>query len=246
MLNIFLLKKIMHLIKLEEIDSTNNYLKQINKEKFLDNYTTIFTENQTNGKGQMGSKWIAEKGKNLTFSTLISLNANEDYNPINLNMMVAVSIIEVLEKNKLQNLAIKWPNDILLENKKIGGILIEQSKNINQEVSFIIGIGLNVGQKDFENLPNASSIEKLTNIKLDKNFLLIEIVTQLKNNFAQKLDFKMKYLAYLFQFKAICSFKINATIENGKIIDISSKGLLVVAFENDIRSFGIKEIEMIY
>jgi BirA family transcriptional regulator, biotin operon repressor / biotin---[acetyl-CoA-carboxylase] ligase len=236
----------MHLIKLDQIDSTNDYLKQLNKEKFLENFTTIFTENQTKGKGQMGNVWISKKGKNLTFSTLYSLEINENLDSINLIMITAVSIIEVLIKNNLENLAIKWPNDIILQNKKIGGILIEQSKNYHNQTSFIIGIGLNVFKNDFKDLPNASSIEQITRKKLDLNFLLIEIISQLKQNISLKNNFKEKYLNYLYKLNLATTFLINDKKEIGKIVDVSTEGKLKIAFQDEIKYFGIKEIEMLY
>jgi BirA family biotin operon repressor/biotin-[acetyl-CoA-carboxylase] ligase len=236
----------MHLIKLDQIASTNDYLKQLNKEKNLENFTTIYTENQTHGKGQMGNLWVSEKGKSLTFSTLITISNNIYQNNISLNMMTAVSIIEVLLKNKLENLAIKWPNDIILKNKKIGGILIEQTKNFNHQTSFIIGIGLNMYQKKFINIPNASSIELLTQKKLDLNFLLIEIINQIKTNFNLNTDFKDKYVHYLFKLNEYTEFLIEDKKEIGKIIDISSDGKLMVSLQEKIKNFGIKEIEMLY
>ena len=236
----------MHLIKLDQIDSTNDYLKQLNKEKNLENFTSIFTENQTKGKGQMGNVWISKKGKSLTFSTLYTLQENENLDNVNLIMITAVSVLQVLMNKNIENLAIKWPNDIILENKKIGGILIEKSKNSLNQNSFIIGIGLNVFENDFKNLPNASSIEQLTHKKLDLNFLLIEIVSQLKQNIESKLNFKEKYINYLYKYNKISKFMINDKKEFGKIIDISSEGKLIIAFDNEIKNFGIKEIEMLY
>jgi BirA family biotin operon repressor/biotin-[acetyl-CoA-carboxylase] ligase len=236
----------MHLIKLDQIDSTNDYLKQLNKEKNLENFTSIFTENQTKGKGQMGNVWISNKGKNLTFSTLYTLQENQNLDNVNIIMITAVSVLQVLIQKNIENLAIKWPNDIILENKKIGGILIEKSKNILNQESFIIGIGLNVFENDFKNLPKASSIEQLTHKKLDLNFLLIEIVSQLKQNIESKLNFKEKYINFLYKYNKISFFMINDKKEIGKIIDISSEGKLIIAFDNEIKYFGIKEIEMLY
>ncbi|MFY7811285.1 MAG: biotin--[acetyl-CoA-carboxylase] ligase [Flavobacterium sp.] len=234
------------MIKLDQIDSTNDYLKQLNKEKNLENFTSIFTENQTKGKGQMGNVWISNKGKNLTFSTLYTLQENQNLDNVNIIMITAVSVLQVLIQKNIENLAIKWPNDIILENKKIGGILIEKSKNILNQKSFIIGIGLNVFENDFKNLPKASSIEQLTHKKLDLNFLLIEIVSQLKQNIESKLNFKEKYINFLYKYNKISFFMINDKKEVGKIIDISSEGKLIIAFDNEIKYFGIKEIEMLY
>src|SRR5690606_24980837 len=130
----------------------------------------------------MGSKWDVQPGKNLTFSVLVKdllLGINEIFN---LNAAVAVSIIEALEENNVKELAIKWPNDILAGNKKIGGVLIENSIKNNGEIFSVVGIGLNVNQTDFEGLPKASSVAVVTGYEQDKTTLLRGIVENLKRN----------------------------------------------------------------
>ena len=81
-----------------------------------------------------------------------------------LNMIVSLKMIRILKKYSIPKLSIKWPNDILSENKKIAGILIETSLKNGRLNDFIIGIGLNVNQKTFKNLPNATSIKKKTGL----------------------------------------------------------------------------------
>ncbi len=103
----------MKLIKLDAIDSTNDYLKQLSSVSVVENFTVVTTKNQTNGKGQMGTIWKSESGKNITFSILIK-NILYNYNQIfDLNVVVACSIIQVLEVFSIPNLTVKWPNDIM-------------------------------------------------------------------------------------------------------------------------------------
>ena len=91
----------------------------------LANFTVVVAENQTNGRGQRGANWEVENGKNLTFSVLIKDVLLKVEEVFNLNVIVAVSLFQTLDQLKILNLAIKWPNDILADNRKIGGILIE-------------------------------------------------------------------------------------------------------------------------
>lgn len=152
----------MNIIKLSAINSTNDYLKKLSAGQYLENFTVVVAEHQTAGKGQMGAKWSVVPGKNLTFSVLIKdllLEINEIFN---LNAAVAISITETLESFNIPDICIKWPNDILAGNKKIGGVLIENSIKNNGEIFSIVGIGLNINQLDFENLPKASSLAVVT------------------------------------------------------------------------------------
>ena len=87
--------------------------------QYVDNFTIVITDNQTKGKGQVGAVWDSEMGKNLTFSMLVKDLLVGGLSVLNLNALVSISIIKALEKFKIKNLAIKWPNDILSEQKKL-------------------------------------------------------------------------------------------------------------------------------
>ena len=117
----------MKLITLPTTDSTNRYLKDLgHSEAVLPNYLTVFTPVQTAGVGQYGAKWQSEPNTNLTFSTLFIPKNLTIERAFILNMLVPLAVVKVL---KAQNIAaeikIKWPNDIIIERKKVGGILIE-------------------------------------------------------------------------------------------------------------------------
>jgi BirA family biotin operon repressor/biotin-[acetyl-CoA-carboxylase] ligase len=175
----------MKLIKLDAIDSTNEFLKGISTQQDLENFTVVTAESQTNGKGQMGAVWNSEAGKNLIMSVLVK-DYLEDINTIfNLNIAIAMAVIATLKKNTIPDLSIKWPNDILSANKKIGGILIENSIKSDGTILSVVGLGLNVNQTNFEGLPKASSLAVIAGHEFDKEMLLFEIVANIEKNIAE-------------------------------------------------------------
>jgi len=125
----------------------------------VDNFTVVCTENQTNGKGQLGSEWHADEGENLTFSAFLNTSFLPLESQFYLNCAVSISVFNVLKKILVPKLSIKWPNDILSENKKLCGILIENVVKSNAETHAIIGIGLNVNQTLFNPTYKASSLK---------------------------------------------------------------------------------------
>ena len=243
----------MKLIKLNAIDSTNTFLKQLATSEVVENFTVVSAEHQTNGKGQRGSEWLIESGKNLTFSVLYTKIPNLQINLFTLNVIVALSVVEGLQKISSKEFKIKWPNDILAENKKIAGILIENSIKSQTEVQSIIGIGINVNQENFENLPQASSLCLLEQQFFDKDLLLKNVVNQLENNLEQlnqlsEAYFWEKYHNYLFKKNIVSTFEdSNGNRFVGKIIKVTSEGKLKVQLENDSEiDFDIKEVKMLY
>ena len=153
----------MKLIKLNAIDSTNEYIKK-NRDFLSEKELCVITFNQTEGKGQRGNTWVSEPGSNLCISLYFS-DLNISFNDqFNLNMLVSLKIIDILNSLFLKNLKIKWPNDILAENKKISGILIETFSKNNIIKDLIIGIGINVNQGDFNDLINATSMSLIMKI----------------------------------------------------------------------------------
>ena len=245
----------MHIIKLNAIPSTNTFLKELSATKKLVNFTTVVAENQTNGKGQRGNIWMVETGKNLTFSTLIADFSISQFSPFLLNIIVPVSIIQVLEKYDVNNLKVKWPNDILAENKKIGGVLIENSFKGIDKIESIIGIGLNANQTNFENLPKASSILLATGQYKNREELLEKIVSQIELNY-QDLQSGTKQESFFWNFyhqnlfrKDIPSVfeKPNGEKFQGIIKRVSKEGKLEVLLENDsLQDFDIKEVSLLY
>uniref|UniRef100_UPI00262252E5 biotin--[acetyl-CoA-carboxylase] ligase n=1 Tax=uncultured Polaribacter sp. TaxID=174711 RepID=UPI00262252E5 len=242
----------MKIIKLDAIDSTNSFLKELNKDSSLENFTIAVTKNQQKGRGQRDANWYSEPFKNLTFSVLVNelkLKTNEAKY---INFAVSLAIFKVLEIYKIPNLFIKWPNDIMSANKKICGILIENSLSNNKINNSIIGIGLNVNQVNFPNLERVSSLNNILGYELNLDDLLIDLIKQLKFQFEllnKKLfsNLENEYLAVLYKKDIPSMFKTDKGITFlGKIIGIATNGNLLVESENNgVEEFAIKEISFL-
>ncbi|MCI2230095.1 biotin--[acetyl-CoA-carboxylase] ligase [Polaribacter sp. MSW13] len=240
----------MKIIKLNAIDSTNSFLKELAQNSTLENFTVVSTENQTNGRGQLNSKWLSEPHKNLTFSIFIRFSSLEINHKKYLNFAISLAILEVLLDEKLSKLFIKWPNDIMSVNKKICGILIENSIKGSKIKSSIVGIGLNVNQVTFRNsLKNVTSLKNETQKEYDLDVLLKKIITKIKEkttllNLKKFNILEKEYLNVLYKKNIPTMFKNNENVLFiGKIYGISKIGNLLIQLENDeIKEFGIKEI----
>ncbi len=240
----------MKIIKLDAIDSTNSFLKNLSVNSTIHDFTIVVAKRQTSGRGQMNAKWIVEGGKNLTFSVFSCfenlLISNQKY----LNFSVSLAVFEALSDFNLPKLAIKWPNDILSVNKKLAGILIENNLKGAKIASSIIGIGINVNQENFsKDLPNASSIKKLLRREFDLDVLLNEILIKLKQKFEllNKKEYALleeQYLSVLYKKNVPSMFKNNQNILfMGKIIGVSENGKLQIELENEtVKEFGVKEV----
>lgn len=242
----------MKLIKLDAIDSTNEFLKGLSNKQVVENFTVVSAENQTKGKGQMGAVWASEPSKNLIMSVLIKDFLSDINKIFNLNIAVSLSVIETLESWNIPKLSIKWPNDIMSENKKIGGILIENSIKSDGTIVSIVGLGLNVNQINFENLPKASSLAEICNAHFDKEELLLKIIEKLEQNIQlwnQNSDsLWSEYANRLFKKGIPMPFADqNQHKFMGIIQGVSSNGKLKILLEDDsISEFDIKEIQMLY
>ena len=242
----------MQLIKLGAIDSTNDFLKNLAQEKDTLNFTVVTAESQTKGKGQMGSVWNSEAGKNLIMSVLIKDSLSEINEIFNLNIVVALSVISVLKQRQIPDLSIKWPNDILSANKKIGGILIENSIKSDGSIYSVAGLGLNVNQTNFENLPKASSLANVMQQNFDKEELLEDIVAKMKiytENLEENVSMLWKeYEDLLFKKEIPTAFKdVHGRNFMGMIKGVDPSGRLKILLEDDtVVTFQIKEVEMLY
>lgn len=158
----------MKLIKLDAIDSTNDFLKALSSQDELENFTTVTAENQTKGKGQMGGKWKAEAGKNLIMSVLVKDFLFDNEKVFDLSVVVSLAVSEVLKFLNIPDICIKWPNDILSYNKKLVGILIENTIKSDGRIVSVVGIGINVNQTDYTEFPNASSLAVISGKSFNK------------------------------------------------------------------------------
>lgn len=222
------------------------------KKSDLENYTVIVAEEQTKGRGQQGNFWLSEPSKNLTMSIFIDNLDLKIKNQKYLNFAISLAIFKTLTALKIENLSIKWPNDIMSVNKKICGILIENSISSNKIYASIIGIGLNVNQIQFpKSLKNASSLKALTNITYDLDKLLINLIKEIKSSLQilsleKYTQLEQQYLDVLYKKNIPTMFKNSEDVLfMGKILGISDSGNLLIELEDDIiKEFGIKEVSL--
>ena len=243
----------MRIIKLNAIDSTNSFLRQMSAEEAVKDYTVVITKYQTNGRGQMGTHWNSEDSKNLMFSVFKDVSFVNIDQHFYISITVALSILKALQEFNIKKLKIKWPNDILSENKKIAGILIENVIKQNQLQGSIIGVGLNVNQTEFENLPNASSLKLLSGEHFNLDELLHVILKHLKMNFeilksGNFQALKADYEELLFRKNKPSTFKnAEGHLFSGFIIGVSNSGCLKVQLEDQIiKEFDLKSISLLY
>src|SRR6187431_1444937 len=242
----------MKLIKLDAIDSTNEFLKGLSNKQKVENFTVVTAENQLKGKGQMGAKWDSEVGKNLVMSVLVSDFLFDNESVFNLNIVVSLAVIRTLKKYSIPELSVKWPNDIMSANKKIGGILIENSIKRTGAITSVVGLGLNVNQLQFKNLPRASSLALICNTFFDKEEILLGIISEMKqmiaNYDAVAISLWEEYANGLFKMNVPSAFTDeNETNFMGIIKGVSPMGKLQILLEDDsICEYNLKEVQMLY
>lgn len=243
----------MKIIKLDAIDSTNSFLKDLAQNSSLEDYTIVVTQSQTSGRGQMNQSWHSEPHKNLTFSIFTRFkNLQIEHQPY-LNFAVSLAIFEVLESLSVPNLSIKWPNDIMSGTKKICGILIETTFTKRRIKNTVMGIGLNVNQTLFpETLPNASSLRLILQREFDLDTIMHQLINRIQSKIKdlEQQNFELIYEKYhqnLYAKNVPMAFKNEKTqlFFMGMIQGVATNGNLLVQLEDDsVVEFGIKEISL--
>jgi BirA family biotin operon repressor/biotin-[acetyl-CoA-carboxylase] ligase len=240
-------------VTLKEVDSTNNFLKDLlsNSKPLMDG-TVIMAENQYAGRGQQQNGWHAEPGKNLTFSLLLQPHFLSLTNQFDLVRVVSLGVFDALEPLFGSKLKIKWPNDIYYDDYKLGGMLIENMVQAGQIKNSVIGIGLNVNQDNFPpHLSGAISIKQILHQDYDLKALLSDICRHIEayylNLKAGKISFvRNAYLSRLYWLNENKSFKSTNGVFNGTIRNVRDSGLLVIENNNQEESeFSLKEIEFL-
>ncbi len=229
------------IIQLDSIDSTNNYAMQlIDADKALHGLT-IVAQSQTAGKGQRGKTWTDAPGQSLLMSVIV-IPWQGISSQFAFNGSVATAIVKVLQFLDNQwNINIKWPNDIIVNDKKAGGILIENVLRGSQWLYSVIGLGLNVKQGHFPpDLPNATSLKiasgkdfDLTKLGTDiSESILSEIATHTSDQ--EKLN---SYNRFLYKKGAQQSFTDNNGRWDATIVAVHTDGTIELKLEDGSTAF---------
>ena len=208
----------------DTLSSTNTYLKQNYKE--YDDKTVIFCGNQTNGHGRLGRNWQSNNG-NVTLSILLKPEILIE-SVSRLSLMTSVVIYEVVSKY-VSNVQIKWPNDILVSNKKISGILLESIIS-NKIEALIVGIGLNVNQKDFpvDLKTKATSLAIITEETFDVAIIIDDIIKTFDYFYQDYLKGNHSYLNTCRVHSSIINNNVKINNEYVYVLDILDSGNLLV------------------
>ncbi len=242
----------MNIIKLNATDSTNSYLRSLIIKEKIEDFTIVVAKEQTKGRGQMGTVWDSETSKNLTFSMFKDLSIHIVEFPFYISMAISLAILKALKSFNIPDLYIKWPNDILSADKKICGILIENVIK-NKIDSTIIGIGVNVNQTNFIQLPKASSLKNITGVHYNLDEVLNRIVSHTKVYSSLLEDgkyeeVKSEYEANLFRKNKPSTFKdVDGVLFSGFIKGVTKYGKLMITLEDEIvKKYDLKEVELLY
>ncbi|WP_460218300.1 biotin--[acetyl-CoA-carboxylase] ligase [Psychroserpens sp. MEBiC05023] len=243
----------MHIIKLNAIDSTNTFLRQLSNEESLEDYTIVMADKQTKGRGQMGTTWNSEPGKNLMVSVFLDVSFLDIEDSFYISMATSLAISEALKAFQIRNVKVKWPNDILADQKKISGVLIENVIKHNALQATIIGFGLNVNQTQLKQLPSATSMQVLSGQYFHLNEVLDAIINSLKRyvtllKSGQFQQIKQFYEATLFRNNKPSTFEdAEGVLFTGFIKGVTRSGHLQVLIEDDVlKVFDLKEVKLLY
>lgn len=241
------------LIHIPSITSTNTYAIDLLSKSNPTEGTVITTDNQTAGRGQIGSLWESEAYKNITMSVILYpkfLNVQEQFNLHKISSIALFNLVkDCLGK---ENLKIKWPNDLYMKNSKLAGILIQNSLKSQLIQSTVIGIGLNVNQTQFHsNAPNPGSLStfagenfSLKTLIADLCFYLEKAYLNLKNGDRSTLD--DQYTQNLYKYMEWAEFRDFHDKEfKGRIIGVDKLGRLQIETKDEIKQFNFKEVKFI-
>jgi len=239
-------------IHLSSVDSTNQFAHNLMSKTNPIEGTAIIADEQYAGRGQFGSSWIAASGENITMSVILcpkSLLVKQQF-VLNAAMSLGVYdfINEVLEKPV--GLAIKWPNDIYIGEKKIAGMLIENILKGSYLDKTIVGMGINVNQGVFDpTLANPTSMFLYSKKKYEINKILFQLYAALERQYLRIQAGKTKeiisdYTNRLFQIEMLAKYKIttNQEVVEGVIVGVDELGRLLLKINGTLSAFDLKQI----
>ena len=238
--------------RVEVVDSTNSYLKKLVYDQRPEEGSMVIAEFQSAGRGQMGNGWSSEVGKNLLLSIVIypdGLLANEQFI---ISRMASLAVKNCLDQF-VDDIRIKWPNDIFWKDKKIAGMLIENDVQGKYIQNSVIGIGININQQGFpEDLPNPVSLWQITGTDNDIDNIADIFVREFFLLYREFQDGKTtqiedEYMLDLYRVNDYYWFKDEGGSFKAKIKEVMPSGHLVLETmdEGDLRQYAFKEVSFI-
>jgi BirA family biotin operon repressor/biotin-[acetyl-CoA-carboxylase] ligase len=245
-----------NLLFLHEVESTNTYAMDLLRNVNAIEGTVVHTDNQTKGKGQRGALWTSKIAQNITASVILKPRFMGMDNTFYLSKISALAVYDVLADiltGSQYDIKIKWPNDILVNQQKIAGILIENNFTNSRIQNSVIGIGLNVNQDDFNELDRtATSLKLLSNMSHSKDGVLAMLCAKLEKWYLRLKEHKTSmideaYLKHLFGMNAMIDFvRPDGSEFEGRVVGVTKSGQLMLELDNGwLREFDIKEVKFL-
>lgn len=209
----------------------------------------VITNSQTSGRGQRNNTWESEPGKNLTFSILLTPHFLLAKDQFYLTICISSAIAEYLKETFGEAVKIKWPNDLMVGDRKVCGILIENQLSGQQIQSCVVGIGLNVNQKKFDS-EKASSMKHLSGREFSLTDELPKILEKIEARYlmlrqGQTQKLKSEYLSQMYWIRETHVFSAFENEFEGMITGVDEIGRLCVTMKECVKVFGVKEVQFL-
>lgn len=247
-------------INLLTVDSTNSFVREMLAEEStgdvvsaqsLPGFTLVVADDQTKGRGQQGNLWETERGKNLIFSLLCHPSFVKPSEQFLLSQCMALALYQSLAQY-VENVKIKWANDIYVGDKKISGTLIEcdlQGKSIS---NCIIGVGININQTVFQSdAPNPTSLKLLTGKEYDREEILSAVMVHFQNYYAllqqgKEEEIRKQYMAHLYRRTGFHRYRDVRGDFMAEIVDVEPTGHLQLRFQDgNMVRYEFKEVHFV-
>jgi len=238
-----------NLLKFSSLSSTNDYCWELLSDKSLPDGTVVWTPLQTQGEGQRGKLWISEEGKSLPFSIIFKpiVNVSQQFF---FNKAIALGVCEGIASLGVKS-KIKWPNDIYIEDKKVAGILIENSIRGNLLHEVVVGVGVNISQEQFDkDLPNPVSLKQVLQQTFDIEIVLKEFCYYIEKRYMQfkashfeRID--ADYHASLYYFKQIKTFQLGDKRFEAQILGVDKMGNIKLLHNGDTTVYAMGEVDFV-
>ena len=216
----------------------------LNQHYLSEDFLAVYTFNQTKGRGQYGNSWENLPEENLAYSFALKTK-NINVSDTCFNFYTAILVRDFIANLTKTEVKIKWPNDLILKNKKICGMLFEKNKNY-----FVVGIGINILQENFKNLPKAGSILSQTGLSFELKAFTESLHQYLFEHLVQKEipnNILELYKLHLYRKNEVSVFEKNEVRQNGIIKNVDENGYIWIDLENEgLQKFFHKEIELLY
>ncbi len=240
-----------NMVYLPTCHSTNDIASEKIQNAAAIDGTIVITDHQTSGRGQRGNSWEAAPGENITMSLILEPRFLHPSEQFNLNIAVSNGICDFFRNRGIEKVSVKWPNDIYINDRKIGGVLIESTISGSQISYSVIGIGLNINQSAFDSERATSLVLESESLFYPLEGLVEELCLHLETAYLELKEgraetHRMRYLNNLYRYGVPSRFRDSSGEFPGRITGVDAYGRLLVEGGSSETGYDIKEITYLF